>query len=215
MSAIELAIDIWGLPFSTYPQELRTGLSIASQNGLCKQDDSPIWEARGNLPPLHTHLPANRDPTAVNTLPSRIPHATLITVHFTSSHITAIQLPPTLADAQLRELLVNATLSTRSSPHDNQLLTEDEVKATIAKREAWKRQEDESQKKMEEENRAYEERMRKFETNHPILFKLAQGALELFGWFLCEGFLYVMCILTAALVIYGIHFRLAGHNVPC
>lgn len=70
----------------------------------------------------HTHLPSNRDPTAVNTLPSRIPHATLITVHFTSSHITAIQLPPTLADAQLRELLVNATLSTRSSPRYNQLL---------------------------------------------------------------------------------------------
>ena len=61
-------------------------------------------------PAPHTHLPANRDPTAVNTLPSRIPHATLITVHFISSHITAIQLPPTLADAQLRELLVNATL---------------------------------------------------------------------------------------------------------
>ena len=38
---------------------------------------------------------------------------------------------------------------------DDQLLTEDEVKATIAKREAWKRQEDEYQKKMEEENRAY------------------------------------------------------------
>ena len=64
---------------------------------------------------------------------------------------------------------------------DDQLLTEDEVKATIAKREAWKRQEDECQKKMEEENRAYEERMRKFEANHPILFKLAQGALDLFG----------------------------------
>lgn len=73
-------------------------------------------------PAPHTHLSANRDPTAVNTLPSRIPHATLITVHFTSSHITAIQLPSTLADAQLRELLVNATLSARSSPHDNQLL---------------------------------------------------------------------------------------------
>ena len=70
----------------------------------------------------HTHLPTNRDPTTVNTLSSRIPHATLITVHFASSHITAIQLPSTLADAQLRELLVNATLSARSSPHDNQLL---------------------------------------------------------------------------------------------
>lgn len=94
---------------------------------------------------------------------------------------------------------------------DDQLLTEDEVKATIAKREAWKRQEDEYQKKMEEENRAYEERMCKFETNHPILFKLTQGALELFGWFLCEGFLYVMCILTAALVIYGIYEASAAH----
>lgn len=88
---------------------------------------------------------------------------------------------------------------------DDQLLTEDEVKATITKREAWKRQEDEYQKKMEEENRAYEERMRKFETNHPILFKLAQGALDLFGWFLCEGFLYVAYILIAALVIYGVY----------
>lgn len=74
------------------------------------------------LPAPHTHLPTNRDPTTVNTLSSRIPHATLITVHFASSHITAIQLPSTLADAQLRELLVNATLSARSSPHDNQLL---------------------------------------------------------------------------------------------
>lgn len=94
---------------------------------------------------------------------------------------------------------------------DDQLLTEDEVKATIAKREAWKRQEDEYQKKMEEENRAYEERMRKFETNHPILFKLAQGALDLFGWFVIEGFLYVLYILAAALVIYSIYESSAAH----
>ena len=94
---------------------------------------------------------------------------------------------------------------------DDQLLTEDEVKATITKREARQRQEDEYQKKMEEENRAYDERMRKFETNHPILFKLTQGALELFGWFLCEGLLYVMFILTAALVIYCTYEPFAAH----
>lgn len=94
---------------------------------------------------------------------------------------------------------------------DDQLLTEDEVKMTIAKREAWKRQEDEYQKKMEEENRAYEERMRKFETNHPILFKLAQGALDLFGWFVIEGFLYVLYVLAVALVIYTIYESSAAH----
>lgn len=94
---------------------------------------------------------------------------------------------------------------------DDQLLTEDEVKVTIAKREAWKRQEDEYQKKMEEENRAYEERMRKFETNHPILFKLAQGALDLFGWFVIEGFLYVLYVLAVALVIYTIYESSAAH----
>lgn len=94
---------------------------------------------------------------------------------------------------------------------DDELLTEDEVKATIAKREAWKRQEDECQKKMEEENRAYEERMRKFEANHPILFKLAQGALDLFGWFLCEGFLFVLWILTVTLVVYSIYEVSATH----
>lgn len=94
---------------------------------------------------------------------------------------------------------------------DDQLLTEDEVKMTIAKREAWKRQEDEYQKKMEEENRAYEERMRKFETNHPILFKLAQGALDLFGWFVIEGFLYVLYVLAVALVIYIIYESSAAH----
>lgn len=94
---------------------------------------------------------------------------------------------------------------------DDQLLTEDEVKVTIAKREAWKRQEDEYQKKMEEENRAYEERMRKFETNHPILFKLAQGALDLFGWFVIEGFLYVLYVLAVALVIYSIYESSAAH----
>lgn len=94
---------------------------------------------------------------------------------------------------------------------DDELLTEEEVKATIAKREAWKRQEDEYQKKMEEENRAYDERMRKFETNHPILFRIAQGAFELFGWFLCEGFLYVMYILTAALVIYCFYTAAAAN----
>ena len=94
---------------------------------------------------------------------------------------------------------------------DDQLLTEDEVKATIAKREARQRQEDEYQKKMEEENRAYDERMRKFETNQPILFKLTRGALELFGWFLCEGLLYVMFILTAALVIYCTYEPFAAH----
>ena len=94
---------------------------------------------------------------------------------------------------------------------DDELLTEDEVKATIAKREAWKRQEDECQKKMEEENRAYEERMRKFEANHPILFKLAQGALDLFGWFLCEGFLFVLWILTVTLVVYSIYVVSATH----
>lgn len=94
---------------------------------------------------------------------------------------------------------------------DDKLLTEDEVKATIAKREAWKRQEDECQKKMEEGNRAYEERMRKFEANHPILFKLAQGALDLFGWFLCEGFLFVLWILTVTLVVYSIYEVSATH----
>lgn len=94
---------------------------------------------------------------------------------------------------------------------DDQLLTEDEVKVTIAKREAWKRQEDEYQKKMKEENRAYEERMRKFETNHPILFKLAQGALDLFGWFVIEGFLYVLYVLAVALVIYSIYESSAAH----
>lgn len=94
---------------------------------------------------------------------------------------------------------------------DDQLLTEDEVKATIAKHEARKRQEDEYQKKMEEENRAYEERMRKFEVNHPILFKLTQGALELFVWFVYEGLLYVMCILAAALVIYCTYEPFAAH----
>lgn len=94
---------------------------------------------------------------------------------------------------------------------DDELLTKDEVKATIAKREAWKRQEDECQKKMEEENRAYEERMRKFEANHPILFKLAQGALDLFGWFLCEGFLFVLWILTVTLVVYSIYEVSATH----
>lgn len=94
---------------------------------------------------------------------------------------------------------------------DDQLLTEDEVKATIAKREAWKRQEDEYQKKMEEENRAHEERMRKFEANHPILFKLVQGALDLFGWFLFEGFLYMVCILAVALFIYCMHEASAAH----
>lgn len=42
---------------------------------------------------------------------------------------------------------------------DDELLTEDEVKATIAKREAWKRQEDECQKKMEaEQGSTYKER---------------------------------------------------------
>lgn len=82
---------------------------------------------------------------------------------------------------------------------------------TIAKREAWKRQEDEYQKNIEERNRAYEERMRKFETNHPILFKLAQGALDLFGWFVIEGFLYVVHILIAALVIYSIYESSAAH----
>ena len=94
---------------------------------------------------------------------------------------------------------------------DDQLLTEDEVKATIAKREAWQCQEDERQKNIEERNRAYEERMRKFEANHPILFKLTQGALELFGWFLCEGFLCVMCILAVALCIYCTYEPFAAH----
>lgn len=94
---------------------------------------------------------------------------------------------------------------------DDQLLTEDEVKATIAKHEARKRQEDEYQKKMEEENRAYEERMRKFEANHPILFKLTQGALELFWWFVCEGFLLVGLVLVVALFIYCTYEPFAAH----
>ena len=79
---------------------------------------------------------------------------------------------------------------------------EDEVKATIAKREAWNRQEDERQKKIEEEKHAYDARVRKFEANHPILFKLVYGALDLFWWFMCYGFMFVGLILAVVLFIY-------------
>lgn len=85
---------------------------------------------------------------------------------------------------------------------DDELLTEEEVKATIAKREAWKRQEDERQKKIEEENRAYDARVRKFEANHPILFKLTRGVLDLCWWFMCYGFMFVALILAVVLFIY-------------
>ena len=122
MRAIELASDMQDTFLLNISTEVanRTERSIPKWTTQAERWSNMGGERKPHTP--HTHLPANRDPTAVNTLPSRIPHATLITVHFTSSHITAIQLPPTLADAQLRELLVNATLSARSSPHDNQLL---------------------------------------------------------------------------------------------
>lgn len=94
---------------------------------------------------------------------------------------------------------------------DDELLTEEEVKATIAKREAWKRQEDERQKKIEEENRAYDARVRKFEANHPILFKLTRGVLDLCWWFMCYGFMFVVLILAVALFIYCFYTTAAAN----
>lgn len=94
---------------------------------------------------------------------------------------------------------------------DDELLTEEEVKATIAKREAWKRQEDERQKKIEEENRAYDARVRKFEANHPILFKLTRGVLDLCWWFMCYGFMFVGLILAVALFIYCFYTSAAAN----
>lgn len=94
---------------------------------------------------------------------------------------------------------------------DDELLTEEEVKATIAKREAWKRQEDERQKKIEEEKHAYDARVRKFEANHPILFKLVYGALDLFWCFMCYGFMFVGLILAVALFIYCFYTSAAAN----
>ena len=44
-----------------------------------------------------------------------------------------------------------------------------------------------------------------------ILFKLTQGALELFGWFVCEGFLLVGLVLVVALFIYCTYEPFAAH----
>ena len=123
MMAIELASDMQDTFLLNISTEVanRTERSIPKWTTQAERWSNMGGERKPHTPPTR-NLPANRHPTAVNTLPTRGSHTTLITVHFTSSHITAIQLPPTLADAQLRELLVNATLSARSSPHDNQLL---------------------------------------------------------------------------------------------
>lgn len=68
------------------------------------------------------HLPANRHAIPTNTLSRRIPHATLITIHLAPAHIVTIKCHPAPAYALLRVQLVNAMLSTRSPPHNNQLL---------------------------------------------------------------------------------------------
>lgn len=52
----------------------------------------------------------------------RIAHTTSITVPLTLAHLVAIKLHSTLADTQIREHLVDAPLSARRAPHDNQLL---------------------------------------------------------------------------------------------
>lgn len=68
------------------------------------------------------HLPTDRHPAPTNTLMRRTAHTTSITVPLALAHLVAIKLHATPTHAQIREHRVNALLSARRAPHDNQLL---------------------------------------------------------------------------------------------
>ena len=85
-----------------------------------RKSDAGRWRRFRHLPA--PHLPANRHPAPTNTLPRRGTNTTSIPVPLALTHLIAIKLHATPTHAQIREHRVNALLSARRAPHDNQLL---------------------------------------------------------------------------------------------